>query len=70
MWKKLSELKSHHQIIWAIIIGFAVVNFWRGIWGLMDVYFVPNDLTLSYLLSTFIGVIILIGSGYAIKELM
>ena len=34
-----------------ILIAGAVIMFWRGVWGLMDIYLFPNNLTLSYSIS-------------------
>jgi hypothetical protein len=60
-WKKIS---------FAIIIAFAVISFWRGIWGLMDIYLFPTNETLSLLSSVVIGVAILIIAGYSTKALI
>lgn len=57
------------QIIFALIVGFAIVAFWRGIWGLLDVYLIPNDITLSMWASVAIGVIILIVTHDVVKGL-
>ena len=70
MFRKLIKLKIKHQVLFLIIITFAVISFWRGVWGLMDEYLLPNNMQLSYVASIFIGVIILIITGYATKELM
>ena len=67
MPKKISRTK---KIIFAIIIGFAVISFWRGIWGLMDVYLFPKNYTLSLIISTILGLLILIVTHYTTKELM
>jgi hypothetical protein len=66
MKKRASKTK---KILFSIIIAFAVVSFWRGVWGLMDVYLFPNNHILSLWISLFIGLGILIATGYAIKEL-
>lgn len=70
MLKKISKMKSKHQIIFAIIVGFAVISFWRGVWGLMDEYLLPNNYISSLWISVILGVVILILTGYATKELM
>ena len=67
--ESLKQLKSHHNIIFAIIIGFAIISFWRGIWGLLDIYLFPNNLVLSLWASVIIGIMILIITKYAIKGL-
>ena len=67
--KKLRRLKAHHHIIFAIIIGFAIISFWRGIWGLLDIYLFPSNLVLSLWASTILGALILIITRYLIKGL-
>jgi len=63
-------MKSKHQIFFAILIAFAVISFWRGVWGLMDEYLFPDNYPLSLWVSVVLGVAILIMTHYATKELM
>ncbi len=70
MFKRISRMKSKHQILFAILVAFAVISFWRGIWGLMDEYLFPNNYQLSLWVSVILGIIILIVTNYATKELM
>ncbi|MCK5474505.1 MAG: hypothetical protein KAI53_03800 [Candidatus Aenigmarchaeota archaeon] len=70
MFKKLSKMKFHHQSFFAIIIAFAVISFWRGVWGLMDEYLFPENYRLSLWISLILGIGILIGTHYITKELM
>jgi len=70
MIKKISKMKSHHQLLFAIIIGFAVISFWRGVWGLSDEYLLPGNYRLSLWVSVFVGILILIFTHRATKELM
>ncbi|MCL5113915.1 MAG: hypothetical protein M1372_01970 [Patescibacteria group bacterium] len=65
-----SKQKLHHKLLMAMGIGVSVVSFWRGTWGLMDLYLFPNNLTISYLASLIVGVIILYVTHYIIQELM
>jgi Zn-dependent protease with chaperone function len=43
------------------IIGvvFAIVLFWRGVWGLLDEFLFPGNPILSYIISAVAGIIIL-----------
>lgn len=43
-----------------ILIAGAIIMFWRGVWGLMDVYIFPDDLPLSYAVSFLISVLLYI----------
>ena len=70
MFKKFSKLKTKHQIIFTLLIALAVVSVWRGIWGLMDIYLFPKNLHLSLWFSLVLGLLILVVTGYATKELM
>lgn len=72
MLKKFQNLQDHHKVLFALIIGFAIIQFWRGIWGLTD-YFVlefwASHELLSYAISIVIGIVILFASGYLINTL-
>ena len=70
VFKKFSKLKTKHQILFAIIISFAVVAVWRGFWGLMDLYLLPENYELSLWTSLIIGLIILVSTHYAVRELI
>lgn len=70
MFKKMIRIKSKYEIVFAILIAFAVVSFWRGVWGLMDEYLFPNNHQMSLWISLVLGIFILIITNYATKELM
>ena len=53
----------------ALIIGTAVILFWRGVWGLFDLYLFPDNLLLRYLVSLILGLAILITTHTLVKEL-
>lgn len=63
------KLRKRHQVIFAIIILFAVVSLWRGVWGLMDKYMFPSEPVLSYAISIGIGIFILWSAGVVTREL-
>ncbi|VVB80184.1 Fuseless [uncultured archaeon] len=52
----------------AMVIVTAVIAFWRGLWGLMDLYLFPNEPVVSYLFSILIGLVILGVTNYLVKE--
>ncbi|MFH1978668.1 MAG: hypothetical protein ABIJ92_05055 [Candidatus Aenigmatarchaeota archaeon] len=70
MIKRFHKLKTKHQVIVALLIAFAVVSFWRGAWGLLDEFLLPDNYILSLWISLIMGLVILIVTGYATKELM
>lgn len=43
-----------------MIIGFAVVMIWRGIWNFLDHYLFPEFFIFSNIISIFIGVLLLL----------
>lgn len=69
VFKKFHKLRAMHQIVVAILVGFAVIAFWRGIWGLLDIYLFPNDYKLSLWASLILGLLILAATHYTVKEL-
>jgi len=70
MFGKIKSMKPWKQISFAILIAFAVISFWRGIWGLLDEYLFPSSMELSLWISVLIGLVILIVTHYTTKELM
>lgn len=70
MFKKLKTLNKKRKLLFSILIGFSVVLFWRGAWGIMDVYLFPNNYELSSWVSLISGLGILYFTHYIIKELM
>ena len=69
MYSKFKQMGSFKQILFALLIGFAVVSFWRGVWGLLDLYLLPNNQPVSLWISIIVGVVILTATHYAVKEL-
>jgi hypothetical protein len=62
--------RRRNNTTFAILIAFAVIAFWRGIWGLMDIYLFPENYPLSLWVSVAIGLLILVITHYTTKELM
>lgn len=70
MLQKFHRLETKHQLTVAIIVAFAIISFWRGVWGLMSLYLLPENTVLSHWISLFLGLLILVVTGYTTKELM
>lgn len=70
MLDRMKKLKPFQQAIFTLLIGAAVVSFWRGAWGLMDVYIMPDDYELSSWASLLLGLAILAFTHHWTKELM
>ena len=62
-------MKPIKRALFSLLIAFSVIIFWRGAWGLLDIYFLPNNYTLSSALSIVIGLSILAVTHYWTKEL-
>lgn len=56
--------------IYAVVVAFAVIAFWRGCWGLMDEYLFPANYELSLWISLIVGIIVLMATHHIISELM
>ncbi|OGK09440.1 hypothetical protein A2767_05335 [Candidatus Roizmanbacteria bacterium RIFCSPHIGHO2_01_FULL_35_10] len=59
MFNKINNLKKHHQLLASLIVGIGLISVWRGIWGLMDLYIIPDNPLVSFLISILFGVGIL-----------
>jgi hypothetical protein len=64
------KMKYHHKTLFALVIGSAVIAFWRGLWGLMDIYVIPHNYELSLWATLIAGVLILIGTHYVAREFL
>ena len=65
----LLGLKELHPTVNAIVVVIAIIMFWRGIWGLIDLYLFPDSPTFSHLLSIILGALILYLDDFSIKNL-
>ena len=68
--RKTKHKRSFTQILFTLIIAFAVVAFWRGSWGILDIYLFPENYLISSIVSIFIGIIILYFTKHLAKELI
>ena len=53
--------------IHTLLIATAIVFFWRGAWGLMDLYLIPSNEVASMTISLILGILILIITRSLIK---
>lgn len=61
MLEKIFEKIKLVDLFPTIIASICIVGFWRGIWGLMDIYLFPENYLISSIASAGIGLIILLG---------
>ena len=64
------QKKRLRKIPQVLVIGIAVVLFWRGIWGLADEFIFPHNYLLSSIVSVIIALAILYFTKHLIKELL
>ena len=69
MFHRLRKEPPLKRIIYSLLIGFGVIGFWRGAWGLLDTYLLPENLELSYWISLVVGLVILYLTHHLTKEL-
>ena len=65
--QKQEKRRSNLRLIFA---GIAIIMFWRGLWGLMDLYLFPGNLTLSYSVSAVVGLMIIYFNDRRLTELI
>ena len=49
--------KNLGKLVYTIILGFALIAFWRGVWGILDLYLFPSKPLISFIISILIGII-------------
>jgi hypothetical protein len=69
MIHRSKKMKPTAQLIYTLVIGLAVVSFWRGAWGIMDIYLLPDNYEMSSWLSIIISLVILYITHHWTKEL-
>jgi hypothetical protein len=52
--------KRERGLFVSLSIDFAAIILWRGVWGLLDLYIFPENQQLSFIVSAFMGVSILL----------
>jgi hypothetical protein len=62
-------LKIKHRNLYALIVGLAVILYWRGIWGLADVYLFPDNSALSFSVSAILGIVLLFINDFKLDEI-
>lgn len=66
---KLKRIKLKNKNLHAILVGSAVIMFWRGLWGLMDRYLFPDNPVVSFLISISLGLLILLVIDLSLEKL-
>lgn len=77
MWKKIKikhlhlskKFKQKYPNFYFLITGIGVIFVWRGVWGLLDLYFFPGNEVFSIFASVVIGLVILFINDFSLSEL-
>ena len=64
----LRKRKSRGFLFYILASG-GLVFFWRGLWGLADVYLLPHTPAASYIASVVIGLVLLLVDDFKLDEL-
>ena len=67
--KKFKKLSRPKKICFSLIIGIGIISFWRGIWGLSDIYIFPSNEPLSFTISIALSLVLLISTGFFVREI-
>lgn len=59
-----------YTLRFTILLAFAIILFWRGAWGLIDIYLFPQNYELSLWVSLLLGLGILLVTKTAGKHLV
>ncbi|MBT4209761.1 MAG: hypothetical protein HOE19_02510 [Candidatus Komeilibacteria bacterium] len=63
------KLKETHRNLYALIVGMAIILYWRGIWGLADVYMFPENQAISFAVSAIVGILLLFINDFKLDEI-
>lgn len=66
---KLQELKALYPTGNVVVIIFSIILIWRGVWGLMDIFFFPGWPIFSHAACFAIGVLVLYLDDFKIDNL-
>jgi hypothetical protein len=65
----VARLKNEYPTANAIVVIFAIIMLWRGIWELLNLYLFPGSPTFSNLLCIGLGALILRLDNFSLKDL-
>lgn len=68
LFQRVARMRSHHQVIFSLVIFFALASLWHGAGKLFDLYFFPDQPHWSGILSLVLGLVILTVTHYLAKE--
>jgi hypothetical protein len=69
MFLKFKQKSRISRFTYNLVTGLAIVVFWRGAWGLLDLYLFPANEVMSYTSSVILGVALLYLNDFSLSEL-
>ncbi len=66
---RLQEFKTAYPTGNVLVIIFAIIMIWRGLWGLLDLYFFPGSPAFSHLACFLIGAAVLYLDDFRLDNL-
>ncbi|MEI9966719.1 MAG: hypothetical protein WDN67_03745 [Candidatus Moraniibacteriota bacterium] len=67
--KLFSRFKKKRKASKIVVVAFAVITFWWGVWGILDHYFFPQAEIFAYVGAIILAFIILYLDDFHLKEL-
>ena len=69
MFKNIQKFLKPRKNLRLILDAVGLILIWRGIWGILDMFFFPNNPLVSYIGSIIFGFIFLVIDGNGLDEL-
>lgn len=69
MFKSIQKFLKPRKNLRLILDAIGLILIWRGIWGILDLFFFPNNPIISYLGSIIFGFIFLVIDENGLDEL-
>ena len=69
IFHQFQYLKKHHQVIFGLVIIAGVIFIWRGLWNLMDLFWLRDSLFWSSVSGVVLGLLVLYLSHRLIAHL-
>lgn len=70
LFDKMKDFEEHHQVMFALVVVFAIVCFSWGIENILESYLFPKNPIYGYILAILIGLFLLWLSKYVILQVM
>ncbi len=65
----LMQLKTKYPSLNTLVIIFAIIMVWRGVWGLLDTFLFPGWPVISYIVSILLGALLLYLDNFSLDDL-